>query len=87
MITEFHNFYEDIYEDLKEGSDSILSKINYKAMKFSLKHVGAYIKEDKIGQGTFGEVFKMKHIETGNLYALKRIKYETELEGVSKIKF
>jgi len=39
-------------------------------------------KIEKIGEGTYGIVYKAKDRETGNLVALKKIRLETESEGV-----
>ncbi|VDP33898.1 unnamed protein product [Echinostoma caproni] len=36
----------------------------------------------KIGQGTFGEVFKARHKRSKEQFALKRLKTEQESEGV-----
>lgn len=36
----------------------------------------------KIGQGTFGEVFKARHKRSKEQFALKRLKTEQETEGV-----
>ena len=36
----------------------------------------------KVGEGTFGEVFKAKHIETGLVVALKRIRIRKLDEGI-----
>ncbi|KAI9305748.1 kinase-like domain-containing protein [Cunninghamella echinulata] len=41
-----------------------------------------YDKEDKLGEGTFGEVHKARHRFTGQLVALKRILMHNEKEGV-----
>ncbi|KAJ8286466.1 hypothetical protein GJAV_G00039550 [Gymnothorax javanicus] len=40
-----------------------------------------YEKLAKIGQGTFGEVFKAKHRQTGKKVALKKVLMENEKEG------
>lgn len=40
-----------------------------------------YIIEDQVGLGTFGKVYRARHAQTGRLYALKRIKMESEREG------
>lgn len=47
------------------------------------KDVRRYQRLMKIGQGTFGEVFKAKHRKTKKIVALKKIKMEQEKEGVS----
>ncbi|XP_060010266.1 cyclin-dependent kinase 9 isoform X1 [Lagenorhynchus albirostris] len=43
--------------------------------------VSKYEKLAKIGQGTFGEVFKAKHRKTGQKVALKKVLMENEKEG------
>jgi serine/threonine protein kinase len=41
-----------------------------------------YIKIDKLGEGTYGIVYKAKNKETGQIVALKRIRLDSEDEGV-----
>lgn len=45
------------------------------------RDAGRYQKETKVGQGTFGEVFKARCKETGRFVALKKILMENEREG------
>lgn len=45
--------------------------------------VNKYEKMAKIGQGTFGEVFKARHKKTKKIVALKKVLMENEKEGVS----
>lgn len=46
-----------------------------------MSDVSKYDKVAKIGQGTFGEVFKAKDRESGKIVALKKILMENEKEG------
>lgn len=41
-----------------------------------------YAKIEKVGEGTYGVVFKGKHKESGKLVAIKKIRMESEDEGV-----
>ncbi|XP_035229147.1 cyclin-dependent kinase 1-like [Stegodyphus dumicola] len=41
-----------------------------------------YVKVEKIGEGTYGVVYKGKHKKTGRIVALKKIRIENEDEGV-----
>ena len=41
-----------------------------------------YDKIEKIGEGTYGVVYKARHKKTGKFAALKRIRLESEEEGV-----
>jgi len=41
-----------------------------------------YIKLEKIGEGTYGIVYKAKDKKTGELLALKKIRLEAEDEGI-----
>lgn len=45
--------------------------------------VNKYEKMAKIGQGTFGEVFKARHKKTKKIVALKKVLMENEKEGVN----
>lgn len=55
---------------------------NYDALEFPFcDEVSKYERLAKIGQGTFGEVFKAKHRTTGKKVALKKVLMENEKEG------
>jgi len=41
-----------------------------------------YAKIEKIGEGTYGVVYKAREVKTGNIVALKKIRLEAEDEGV-----
>ena len=41
-----------------------------------------YEKLELIGEGTYGIVYKAKDIETNKIYALKKIRLESEEEGI-----
>jgi len=44
--------------------------------------VDKYDKIEKVGEGTYGYVFKAKDRTNGKIYAVKKIKLENEDEGV-----
>ena len=46
------------------------------------KKLQKYIKLSKIGEGTYGVVYKAKDRETGDILALKKIRLDDEDEGV-----
>ena len=50
-------------------------------MKSSAK-IDRYEKLENIGEGTYGVVYKARDTQTGEIYALKKIKLETEQEGI-----
>jgi serine/threonine protein kinase len=41
-----------------------------------------YEKLEMIGEGTYGVVYKARDTETGKIYALKKIRLESEEEGI-----
>ncbi|KAL1789076.1 cyclin-dependent kinase 1, partial [Sigmodon hispidus] len=41
-----------------------------------------YIKTEKIGEGTYGVVYKGRHRTTGQIVAMKKIRLESEEEGM-----
>jgi serine/threonine protein kinase len=49
--------------------------------------IDEYEKLDKLGEGTYGEVFKAKHSKTGDVVAIKKVRMDREKEGVSILMF
>ncbi|KAJ1735899.1 Cyclin-dependent kinase catalytic subunit, partial [Coemansia biformis] len=41
-----------------------------------------YLKLDKVGEGTYGVVYKARDLQTGTIVAMKKIRLESEDEGV-----
>ena len=46
------------------------------------KKIDRYEKLEVVGEGTYGVVYKARDTQTGEIYALKKIKLETEQEGI-----
>ena len=44
--------------------------------------IDKYEKLDIIGEGTYGVVYKARDTESGAIYALKKIRLESEDEGI-----
>lgn len=55
---------------------------NNKAAMGDQQDIFKYKKIDKLGEGTYGVVFKCKHVETGEIVAIKQIRLEREDDGV-----
>lgn len=47
-----------------------------------MKKVDKYQKIDKIGEGTYGVVYKAKDSKSSEIYALKKIRLQAEEEGI-----
>ena len=54
------------------------------ASDVSTSEMDKYEMIGKVGEGTFGEVFKAKHIETGRIVALKKIRIRNLEQGIPK---
>ena len=48
----------------------------------SIKSLEKYERLEKLGEGTYGVVYKARNIETGELVAIKKIRLEKEDDGV-----
>ena len=48
-----------------------------------IKNVSRYLKISKIGEGTYGVVYKAKDIQTEKIVALKKIRLNPEIEGTT----
>ena len=48
----------------------------------NIAEIEKYEKLEKLGEGTYGVVYKGKHKETGELVAIKKIRLEKEDDGV-----
>jgi serine/threonine protein kinase len=57
-------------------------KENLRSSKMIKSKIDKYEKLGMIGEGTYGVVYKAKDTETGEIYALKKIRLESEDEGI-----
>ena len=46
-----------------------------------IKNVSRYVKQSKMGEGTYGIVYKAKDVQTEKIVALKKVRINPELEG------
>ena len=51
-------------------------------MKGQVNGLDKYQKLEKLGEGTYGVVYKAKNTETGEIVAIKKIRLEKEDDGV-----
>ena len=49
---------------------------------FVLRNVNEYEKLNRVGEGTYGVVYRARHIETNKIVALKRVRMEEEKDGL-----
>lgn len=47
-----------------------------------MERIDHYLKLEKLGEGTYGVVYKSRDVNTGDIVALKRIRLESDEEGV-----
>lgn len=95
LFIQFHNrscsstmlqdeaYRQELLGDLQADCTKFFTMVENRIDALSqTKSVEQYARLQKIGQGTFGEVFKVRHKSTKQHYALKRIRMEQEKEGV-----
>ena len=60
----------------------VLSEMNESDRKKELKKLSNYERLEKIGEGTYGVVYKCRYKPTDTLVALKKIRLDGEDEGI-----
>ena len=53
-----------------------------KTLTKTIKDLEKYQRLEKLGEGTYGVVYKAQNMETGELVAIKKIRLEKEDDGV-----
>ena len=61
---------------------NLIEKPPMRDPNFGNNNITDYQKEEKVGNGTYGVVYKAKHIKTGEIVALKKMIFEVKNEGV-----
>lgn len=59
-----------------------IDKPQMRDSNFGSNSITDYHKEEKVGNGTYGVVYKATHIKTGETVALKKMIFEVKNEGV-----
>lgn len=62
--------------------NSLIEKAPMRDPNFGNNSIQDYQKEEKVGSGTYGVVYKAKNIKTGEIIALKKMIFEVKNEGV-----
>ncbi|KRX91007.1 Cyclin-dependent kinase 9-B, partial [Trichinella pseudospiralis] len=73
-------YYRSLVVESRMASQSLVKYLEDCTFPY-IADVNKYEKIIKIGQGTFGEVFKARDRKTGKIVALKKILMENEKEG------
>lgn len=53
-----------------------------KKYNFLLRNVNDYEKLNRVGEGTYGVVYRARHKATGKIYALKKVRMQDEKDGL-----
>ena len=61
---------------------NLIEKPPMRDSNFGNNSIQDYQKEEKVGNGTYGVVYKAKHVKTGEIVALKKMIFEVKNEGV-----
>eukprot|EP00331_Platyophrya_macrostoma_P004876 CAMPEP_0176416672 /NCGR_PEP_ID=MMETSP0127-20121128/6471_1 /TAXON_ID=938130 /ORGANISM="Platyophrya macrostoma, Strain WH" /LENGTH=328 /DNA_ID=CAMNT_0017796763 /DNA_START=40 /DNA_END=1026 /DNA_ORIENTATION=- len=61
---------------------NLIEKPPMRDPNFGNNNIADYQKEEKVGHGTYGVVYKAKHVKTGETVALKKMIFEVKNEGV-----
>ena len=61
---------------------NLIEKPPMRDPNFGNNSIQDYQKEEKVGNGTYGVVYKAKHVKTGEIVALKKMIFEVKNEGV-----
>lgn len=56
--------------------------LDFKQSYGGVKGLEKYVKQEKLGEGTYGVVYKALNTETGELVAIKKIRLEKEDDGI-----
>ncbi|KAF8938541.1 Cyclin-dependent kinase 3 [Haplosporangium gracile] len=69
-------------DDTREKREAEKRRLEERRREEEDKETGPYQKLEKIGEGTYGVVYKATHRPTGRVVAMKKIRLENEDEGV-----
>ncbi|KAF9097115.1 Cyclin-dependent kinase 3 [Mortierella sp. GBA35] len=69
-------------DDTRERREAERRRLEERRREEEEKETGPYQKLEKIGEGTYGVVYKATHRATGRVVAMKKIRLENEDEGV-----
>lgn len=56
--------------------------LDWKASYGGIPGLEKYQKQERLGEGTYGVVYKAKNMQTGEIVAIKKIRLEKEDDGI-----